>query len=227
MDFHDLLMHNYIASWDKQITFANWLRERGNPNWEFDMDSSKLTFGEVIALDAQLLGTEGISSKSWLWSWANTMSNIPANLLQAANTLRQYGEDHDIEEFTTSSLPLDQEYHGHHFSMVASALLDANIYYRGPYQGGAMFLLIKVPEFPIQITNTPEHVVTTITQFAASAQTDNLRLLVTHYLETCKLNLTAIDEVLTGTFADGSYVDVIFDGDNRLQQVKANIKPRL
>jgi hypothetical protein len=226
MDFHDLLMQNYIASWDKQISFSQWLRERNNPDWDFDMKTGKLAFGNAISLDVQLLGTEGIASKSWLWSWANTMSNIPKKMLRSANTLRDYGKKHNIPEFTTASLPLDQENHGHHFGMVASVVLDANVYYRGPYQGGAMFLLVKDPRFPVRIKNTPEHLVTTITQFAASAQTDNLRLLVTHYLETCGLKLTAIDDVLTGTFADGSRVDVIFKGDNRLQEVKAHLKPR-
>ncbi|MBA3869110.1 MAG: hypothetical protein H0X30_08145 [Anaerolineae bacterium] len=227
MTFHDLLMQNYIASWDKQITFSNWFKERGNPDWDFDMKTGKLAFGKAITFYPQLLGTEGTSSKTWLWSWANTMSKIPSKLIQSSTKLRDYGQKHNIPEFTKASLPLDQEYHGHHFSMVASAVLDANIYYRGPYENGAMFLLVKTPIFPVKIVNTPEHIVSTITQFAATVQTDNLRLLVTHYLETCGLKLTPIDDVLTGTFADGSRVDVIFVGDNRLQEVKAHIKPRI
>ncbi len=226
MTFHDLLMQNYIASWDKQITFSHWLKERGNPDWDFDMKTGKLAFGKAITFYPQLLGTEGKTSKSWLWSWANTMSKIPLKLIQSANLLRDYGKKYSIPEFTTASLPLDQEHHGHHFSMVASAILNANIYYRGPYESGAMFLLVKTPIFPVKITNTPEHIVTTITQFSAAVQTDNLRLLVTYYLEHCKLKLTAIDDVLTGTFADNSRIEVIFEGDNRLQQVKANLKPR-
>jgi hypothetical protein len=226
-DFHDLLMQNYIASWDKQMTFANWLDEHGNPDWGFEMSVGKLTFGNVIALDAQLLGTESTSSQSWMWAWANTMSNIPVNLLQAANALRTYGDAQGISKFTTPSLPLNATNHGHHFSMVACAVLNANIYYRGPYQGGALFLLVKDPHFPIQVPNTPEHIVTTITQFASSVQTDNLRLFIAHYLRTTGLEVIAIDDVLTGQFADGSRVDVIFDKLNRLQQVKTHIKPRL
>ena len=168
------------------------------------MKTGKLAFGKAIAFYPQLLGTEGTTSKTWLWSWANTMSKIPPKLIQSANTLKDYGKKHNIPEFVKASLPLDQEYHGHHFSMVASALLNANIYYRGPYENGAMFYLVKTPIFPVKIVNTPEHIVTTITQFAAAVQTDNLRLLVTYYLETCKLKLNAIDDVLTGTFVDGS-----------------------
>src|SRR4051794_12991183 len=122
MTFHDLLMQNYIASWDKQISFSHWLQEHGNPDWDFDMGTGKLVFAKAITLDVQLLGTEGTASKSWLWSWANTMSNIPPKLLEAANALRQYGEEQGIPEFTTPSLPLDQTQHGHHFGMVASAL---------------------------------------------------------------------------------------------------------
>lgn len=225
-DFHDLLLQNYIASWDKQIQFSLWLKEHGNPDWDFDMGTGQLSFGDAISLDVQLLGTEGTASRTWLWAWANTMSNVPPKLLEAANALRQYGEEQNIPELTTASLPLDEEIHGHHISMVASALLQADIYYRGPYQGGAMFLLVQDPKFPLQVLNTPEHLVTVITQFAASIQTDNLRLLVSYYLEACKLEVTAIDDVVTGKFGDGSYIDVIFEGDNRLQEVKAHIKPR-
>lgn len=227
MSFHDLLMRNYIASWHKQISFSHWLKERGSPDWDFDMSTGKLAFGTAISLDVQLLGTEGTTSKTWLWSWANTMSNIPKKMIRSAKSVRNYGRSHRIPEFTTASLPLDATNHGHHFSMAASAILDANVYYRGPYQGGAMFLLVKDPRFPVRIKNTPEHLVTTITQFATSVQTDNLRLLVTHYLETCKLEVTAIDDVLTGKFKDGSRIEVIFEGENRLQEVKAHLKPSL
>ena len=89
-------MQNYIASWDKQITFSHWLDEHGNPDWNFDMDSGKLAFGDVITLDIQLMGTESTSSQSWLWSWANTMSKIPSKLIQTSNTLRDYGKKTDL-----------------------------------------------------------------------------------------------------------------------------------
>lgn len=226
MTFHDLLMQNYIASWDKQVTFAAWLKERGNPNWGFDMGDGQLTFGTILALDCQLLGTESTSSQTWLWAWANKQSNIPPALLKAAEELRAYGEQQHIHELMDTQLALDETIHGHHICVVASALLDADFYYRGPYDGGALFLLVKDERCPTRVVNTPEHIVNVITGFAASVQTDNLRLLITHYFQGLGLTISQVDEVLTGKFADGSWVDVIFDNLGRLGQVKGNIKPR-
>lgn len=225
MPFQALLAKHYITMWDKQMAFAAWLEEQGHPNWGFNMSTGKLTFGDVLALDIQLLGTESTASNSWLWAWANTMSNIPSTLLQAANTLRAYGESSHIKELMTASTHLDHLRHGHHFSLAACAVLGADAYYRGPYEGGALFMLIKDPNFPVTVTATPEHLVSTITRFASSLPVDNLRLYVVHYLEQCGMAVTHIDDVITGSTAGGSRVEVEFDRQGRLQQVNAELKP--
>ena len=57
------------------------------------------------------------------------------------------GEERLISELTEPQLPLG-EINGHFFGMIAVGVCQANAYYRGPYDGGAAFLLINDEAFP-------------------------------------------------------------------------------
>ena len=105
-----------------------------NHAWHFDLPTGTLSFGNQYRWQTQLLGTESEASNTWLWAWGNTESNIPAHLLVTSLALKAYGEQHAIPELTTPQLPLDQ-IDGH-------TLCEANAYYRCPYEGGALFVLI-------------------------------------------------------------------------------------
>lgn len=91
--------------------------------------------------------SDGESSGNWLWAWANTESNIPAHLLVASLSLRAYGEQHGIPQLTSPQLPLGQ-INSHSLALLASGICKANAYYRCPYEGGALFVLIMDENFP-------------------------------------------------------------------------------
>jgi hypothetical protein len=99
------------------------------------------------------LGTESEKTKTWLWSWANSASDIPEKLMVSARRLRQQGERSGVKLLTTPQLKLS-ETDGHQLSMIATGLLDASAYYRGPYEGGAIFLLVDDPRIVRRIPAT-------------------------------------------------------------------------
>lgn len=132
------------ASFDKQLQLADLV---GDLSWNFDLHSGTLSFGDKHCWQAQVLGTESHVNNTWLWAWANERSNIPPQLLDAALTVKKYGEQHGIPELTEPELPLGDEVNGHMLAMIASGICEADAYYRGPYEGGAVFLLIKDEKF--------------------------------------------------------------------------------
>lgn len=127
-----------------------WLTERiGEASWGFDMGTGAMTFtlpsGEEIVTACQILGTESEITRTWLWGWANEQSGIPGRLLEVARGLGRAGADRDVPELSTPSFPLG-EVDGHQIAVVASAVHRAAGYYRAPYEGGALFVLLTGPE---------------------------------------------------------------------------------
>ncbi len=128
------------ATFDKQLFLDDTVGELDG--WEFDMETGILDFGGEHQWNAQVLGTESEESGTWLWAWANEGSQIPDEVLVAAKSLRKLGEDNGLDELCMARLPVDQ-YDGHFWSTIATGLCKADAYYRGSYEGGAVFLLIK------------------------------------------------------------------------------------
>lgn len=134
----DHIYHYYVASVsDRQSRLSQKI---GDSDWTYDMASGTLSFGG-LSLSVQLLGTEAYGNGSWLWAWANTQSAIPEHLTVHSRALREYGKKHGITEFTESQVSLD-DVDGHRLAIAGAGLMGANAYYRGPYDGGALYMLI-------------------------------------------------------------------------------------
>lgn len=136
-----------LASFAKQ---KQLLQLVGESDWTFAKDTGILSFSNGIRWQCQILGTESESTFTWLWSWANTASEVPLALTQAALALKKFGEEKGIEHFIEPKLPIN-EVDGPFISMLATEIFNASGYYRAPYDGGAAFLLItdeKVPKLP-------------------------------------------------------------------------------
>ncbi len=138
---HDL---HAPASVDKQMHLHGLV---GDEAWRFDLRDSGLTFGASTRWHAQLLGTESEADGSWLWAWANESAPIPDALLQSARHLKAFGEAARIPEFASPSFALE-EFSADALALVASGICKADAYFRAPYEGGALYLLIADPSFP-------------------------------------------------------------------------------
>ena len=81
---HLLCCHS-CASFDKQLHLSEVV---GDSDWHFDVGKGLLSFNADHSWDAQVLGTESEATHTWLWSWANTASNLPPEVIEAAEMMR-------------------------------------------------------------------------------------------------------------------------------------------
>lgn len=136
------------------------LEELGDDfDWNFDTGQGRLDFSwpkrkgkrkkaDRSFLSVQILGTESELTHTWLWGWANTVSEIPEARLQIAARLKDWGKKEGVSEFTERKLPLGEKLSAHALAIVASGLTNASFYYRAPFENGAAFLLVKDPAIP-------------------------------------------------------------------------------
>jgi hypothetical protein len=122
----------------RQMAFIEFLDGR---NWHLDLDTGFVKFGDDLSFPIQLLGSSSDISNTWLWAWANSMSNIPSERMEKVLLLKDYGRDHDIAEFNIPQIPIEGS-EDHMLAMICSELLGGVPYYRGPYANGAVFFLV-------------------------------------------------------------------------------------
>ena len=184
--------------------------------------SSRVGIMKTIAkLKSEFLGTESEVSNTWLWAWANKDWGLSPPLMACAEKLRQRGESEGIEEFVTPKFSLDPV-DGHQVATVASALCEANCYYRGPYEKGAVFLLIKDPAFEKPSEDPALTITTVFTQVIGAFNVDHRKAFL-GYLSYHGIDAQESDSKVTGKSVHGTEVVAQFDASGRLQDLSANL----
>lgn len=216
--FQALLARHIGTAFARQIALADLLGERG---WRLDLAEGIAHFGEDLHYPVQLLGSAAEDSASWLWAWANTASNLPENLLVAANALRERGERDGPDELATASLPLDDD--GHAIALLAAAL-SARCYYRGPYRGGALFFLLDdVPAAVFAPCDDPR-VLRLLGQLVAQFPLDH-RAMTEGFLDDQGYALQREPEQTIAT-RGGGRITLAFDALGRLTQLHGSLAPQ-
>lgn len=136
--FAELFLEYGADSLHKQYAAADYL---GGHSWSFDLQTGLISFGRERTFPFQLLGSESEYDGTWMWAWANTVSDINETLTQSSRRLRELGAANGIDEFCQPKFACT-ETNGHVLSMVASGVCQAHAYYRCPYEGGAAFILV-------------------------------------------------------------------------------------
>lgn len=160
-----------------------WLQDYlSDGDWTLQIDTGEATIGEDMAFSVQLLGSEAEGkTHTWLWAWANPDIEPPEESLKVVKRLQQLGSEQDIPEFKEGTVPLEQS-DAHALAMVASAIDNNNCYFRGPYEGGAVyFLLSNLPESRNDRVSV-ETVTEAITGLARMFRVDQ-RVMITGMLE--------------------------------------------
>jgi hypothetical protein len=144
MSFRKLFSRHAGSAWLRQMWLQQYL---GDGDWTLQIDTGEATVGEDMAFSVQLLGSEAQGdTHTWLWAWANQDIEPAEKSMEVAKRLQQMGVEQAISEFTEATFPLEQA-DAHALAMVASALDDNSCYFRGPYEGGAVYFLLKnLPE---------------------------------------------------------------------------------
>lgn len=186
--FQHLLSIHAGPATARQLALLDFLGPRG---WHLDVHSGHCAFGTDLRYPIQLLGTESQADGSWLWAWANSASQLPDALLTSARRLRDLGVARDIAELRNAQFDLDEQ--GHALAAVASGLIGDCCYYRGPYEGGAVyFLVFGLPAELFAPVPMPRAI--NLLMQAVSAFAVNGRQLTRSFLQAQGFTISATDE---------------------------------
>lgn len=215
--FEDLFHENAGFGFAKQMVLADVLEER---DWSVDIEKGQVHFGDDLAYPIQLLGTESEADGTWLWAWANDESTLPPDLLKSCLSLRELGKAEKIPQLTEASFSIDSA-GGHMLSMIASGLNLESCYYRGPYDGGALYFLINDVEeviLPIE----PQTALTAITEVIANFDV-NHRKMADHFLSGLGFDVTREERRLVADTFD-CQITIEFDELSRITDINGRME---
>lgn len=137
---YDTLLEKHAAiAFEKQYNLAEII---GENNWEIDMNTGSIRFGDDLNFPMQILGSYSFDSGTWLWAWDNEASSIPSNLLIDANKLKEIGETYNIDFLTMSEYKMEPT-DIHALGLIASGEFNSSAYYAGNFGSGILLLTLK------------------------------------------------------------------------------------
>ena len=176
------------GSVDKQLQLSELI---GDHDWQLDIDRGKIQFGDLGPWRIQVLGLASKRTGTWLWSWAIQTIEIPPGLLKVVTALQKLGELKQIAEFTDFELPKGEQI-GTRLAMTATGMFKADAFYRAPYSGGALYLLLADPIYPRERVNPAVRIPTVLPQVFERFRNVDHRQVLDGYL--AFYGLTAVPE---------------------------------
>jgi len=116
----------------------------GHARYHLDLEARTLAFFDasdapVVTARIVPVGSLSQASQSWLWSWEN--ESIPEQASKAMQTVRQFGEKHDIAALEGTFSPCDDAL-AWALAAISLKLLDAQGVYRIDQAKTLLFLLL-------------------------------------------------------------------------------------
>lgn len=218
--FQDLFAQHVATAMARQYALADLLGDR---DWQVDLAAGTATFGDEHSFPIQLLGSESHHDGTWLWAWANAESNLPPALLRLCSWLRDYGVRASVPVLTEPSLPLERA-DGHRLALLASGMT-GRPYYRGPYEGGALFFHLEgVPEVVLAPV-TAERAVAVLSQVIQAFEVDHGSV-ARAFLHQQGWRVDEWPDGMLAQHPDGSQVKITFDDQGRIANLASHISPR-
>ena len=215
MQFENALLPYIAIAFEKQMILTDRLRDAGR--YDFDMMEGKLSFGNDLVFDAQILGTESRETQTWMWAWANTSSIIPEEFLQSVQQIKAHGDEHGIDALSNGEIGLDDKHGGHMFSMFASGLLKSTGYYRAPYGKTAMFMLINDPEPVAPEQDVTQLILTNFPKLLKTLTFDNHRAAFKGYMTAHEIAIQSEDDSeIIAQVEGGEVLTAGFNATNQL-----------
>lgn len=219
--FKELLSQHVGLAFARQLALADLLENQQSFN--VDIRQGVCTFGNDLRFPIQILGSEAEDSDTWLWAWANEASNLPPALLHSCNSLKELGAKHGIRELTERQFPLEVT-NGHTLSMIASGVDGNCCYYRGPFPGGALFVLLKNVPAELLRPIRCERVITVLGEAISNFEVDH-RLMAESFLKSQGFALQPSDGKLIAT-REPDMIVLAFDELGRIAGIDGKIEPR-
>lgn len=218
--FQELLSQHIASSLLKQQNLITFLSDH---NWNVDLETGKADFGKGRIYPIQIVGTESEANGTWLWGWANEGSNIPTSLLTCAMTLRALGTKKEIQELTQPQIELN-EVNGHMLAMVACGICNADAYYRGPYNGGALFFTMQQMPLQKQQGASPTELISimssVISQFPVNHKT-----MAQSFLNQQGYSLAESEGKIVASAENGNDITLVLDELGRISNLETTAVP--
>jgi hypothetical protein len=210
MDFDDIFVRCAGSATARQLGLSDVLGDR---SWAVDIGAGTAMFDD-LKYRIQLLGTEAERDHSWLWAWANEASGLPSFVLTGSQKLRAFGAARGLDILAQRAVSLGK-LSGHQVAMVCSTLLGNVPYYRGPYDGGALYFTLEGVELPP--VDGPR-IVTVLSQVITTFDVDH-RLAAQSFLSDLGYAITASPRRLDAVAPSGLTVRVDFEAHGRLSNL--------
>ena len=136
--FLDLMESSVGSGLARQLALTEYL---GSHEWELNTQQGQVNFGRKRQHTIQILGTENTTDNTWMWAWANTQSGVPEAVTQYSRHLHDHGGTEGIPELCKGRFRMEQ-LDGHAIALACSGLVGRLPYYRGSYEGGAVFFYV-------------------------------------------------------------------------------------
>nr|BFE63096.1 hypothetical protein GCM10020063_076220 [Dactylosporangium thailandense] len=215
--FEQLFAQHVATGMARQLALADLIGER---DWQLDLSTGQATFGTDLRYDIQLLGTESHSDETWLWAWANEASNLPPDLLRLCAWLREYGAEEQVAEFLTPGFPLAQA-DGHRLALVAGSLT-GRPYYRGPYDGGAVFFHLEGTPAQLSAPVRPERALTVLQQVISAFPLDH-RTTARSFFEQQTWGVDEAADSMIVQHPEGTTIRISFDDLGRISKIEGTL----
>lgn len=216
---YDTLLEEYAGiAFEKQYNLSEVV---GDNNWQIDMNEKTLSFGDDIHFPMQIIGSYAFDSETWLWAWANEGSNIPTDLLQEANALKQFGEEHNIEFLTMAEYKIEPT-DVHALGLIASGKFDSSAYYAGNYGNGIILVTIKDPSIESITYNEHTRILSVIPELTSIFAVNHKRT-VENYLLAKEYSINEEINKLSAQKGENTLI-AEFDEYDRLLNINGEIK---
>jgi len=113
---------------------------------------------------------------------------------------------------------------GHMLSLVASGLLKKPAYYRGPYDGGAAFMLLEDPSFRAPAGRPVPRISTVFMQVIETFEIADQRRALIAYLRSRRYRVVEEPGRLKGIGSGGEEVEAAFDELGRVASLRERAK---
>ncbi|GEM69799.1 hypothetical protein SMI01S_34050 [Sphingobacterium mizutaii NBRC 14946 = DSM 11724] len=189
------LFESYAAyGFEKQLDFTELIEDK---SWDADLTRGTISFGEGFEFPLQIIGSFSYSVNTWLWSWANSQSNLPESLLEDAKILKEYGVKNKIDQLRTPEFPIKQD-ELHRLGLIAVGMFDADAYYLADYGSGIMLMTVKSDTIQNNRKDNHHRIFTTFPQVISNFEVDHKNTL-THYLKSKGYEIDESENQIVGT----------------------------
>jgi hypothetical protein len=173
---------NAFAVTERQVALHELTREGGLSEMSIDIRAAEVCLGKPgqapeYRLPAQFLGFLSLEPPAWQWGWVcEEKGSLGPGALKSVQTVRQYGEQHDISELSYAEIALGTAddrpwFNADYLAMIATHICHADFYISGPVPNApelVMYWVITAAQVPSQPMSESRRMASAISQTMAA-----------------------------------------------------------